>query len=131
MHILYIGLLANVTNLSVHSTTTSITLTWIPPFSLDITGVEPDFTHTVEVYNITSGDRQEVGVYENITDSTFIFTLSDDESQSIGSGMSSTDVISLVNPDPSDLFEFIVTAVNAVERGEPSGLVQGRFKEGM
>ena len=35
-----------------------------------------------------------------------------------------------MNPDPSDLFEFIVTADNVVGRGEPSGPVQGRFKEG-
>ena len=76
------GLLGPVTNLSLQSPcTTSITLTWVPPFSLDITGVEPDFTHTVEVYNITSGDRQEVGIYENITDSTFTFSLCEPGSQ--------------------------------------------------
>ena len=101
--------------------------------------MEPDFTHTVEVYNITSGDRQEVGIYENITDSIFIFPLSDNSnmtSGSSGSKMTSSSAFSgvgppLVNPNPSDLFEFIITAVNAVGRGEPSEPVQGRFTEGI
>ena len=98
--------------------------------------MEFDFTHTVEVYNITSGDRQEVGIYENITDSIFIFPLSNMTSGSSGSRMSSSSAFSgdgppLVNPNPSDLFEFIITAVNAVGRGEPSEPVQGSFTEGI
>ena len=31
------------------------TLSWIPPFSLDLTGVDPDIVYCVEVYNITCG----------------------------------------------------------------------------
>ena len=31
------------------------TLTWEAPFSLDLTGVDPDIIYCVEVYNITCG----------------------------------------------------------------------------
>ena len=31
------------------------TLTWVPPFSLNLTNVEPDIVYCVEVYNITCG----------------------------------------------------------------------------
>ena len=33
------------------------TLSWIPPFSLDLTGVDPDIVYCVQVYNITCGRR--------------------------------------------------------------------------
>ena len=33
------------------------TLTWKPPFSLDLTVVDPDIVYCVEVYNITCGRR--------------------------------------------------------------------------
>ena len=94
--------------------------------------MEPDFTHTVEVYNITSGGRQEVG---NITDSIFTFTLCEVESQTNGSngdGMNQTNGsrCTLVNSDPSNMFKFIVTAVNAVGRGKPSE-VNATFLQGL
>ena len=45
-----LGLLSNVTNLvRVNSTTIS----WDPPFSLDLTDVDPDIVYCVEVYNVT------------------------------------------------------------------------------
>ena len=31
------------------------TLSWVPPFSLDLTSVDPDIVYCVEVYNITCG----------------------------------------------------------------------------
>ena len=31
------------------------TLFWVPPFSLDLTGVDPDIVFCLEVYNITCG----------------------------------------------------------------------------
>ena len=30
-------------------------ISWKPPFSLDLTGVDPDIVYCVEVYNITCG----------------------------------------------------------------------------
>ena len=35
----------------------SSTLTWVPPPSLDLTGVDPDIAYCVDVYNITCGRR--------------------------------------------------------------------------
>ena len=32
-------------------------LSWSPPFSLDLTNIEPDIVYCVEVYNITCGER--------------------------------------------------------------------------
>ena len=31
------------------------TLSWVAPFSLDLTGIDPDIVYCVEVYNITCG----------------------------------------------------------------------------
>ena len=36
----------------------STTLSWSPPFSLDLTNVEPDIVYCVDVYNITCGGRE-------------------------------------------------------------------------
>ena len=33
----------------------SSTITWVAPFSLDLTGVDPNIVYCVEVYNITCG----------------------------------------------------------------------------
>ena len=33
----------------------SSTITWVAPFSLNLTGVDPDIVYCVEVYNITCG----------------------------------------------------------------------------
>ena len=35
----------------------SSTITWEAPFSLDLTGVDPDIVYCVEVYNITCGEN--------------------------------------------------------------------------
>ena len=40
----------------------SSTITWEAPFSLDLTGIDPDIVYCVEVYNITCGvDNLVVG----------------------------------------------------------------------
>ena len=36
-------------------TRNSSTIAWMAPFSLDLTGVDPDIVYCVEVYNITCG----------------------------------------------------------------------------
>ena len=49
------------------------TITWVAPFTLDLTGVDPDIVYCVEVYNITCGrsllisecDVMETMVYTN------------------------------------------------------------------
>jgi hypothetical protein len=46
-----IGPLSMVTNVKRNSST----ITWKAPFSLDLTGVDPNIVYCVEVYNITCG----------------------------------------------------------------------------
>ena len=35
-------------------------ITWLPPFSLDLTGIDPDIAYCVEIYNISCGMRDLV-----------------------------------------------------------------------
>ena len=50
----------------------SSTITWVAPFSLDLTGVDPDIVYCVEVYNITCGvDDLVVGDYD-VTEPRFV-----------------------------------------------------------
>ena len=112
-------------NLQANSTASSIEISWDPP--LNISSIEPPFplsvvslrsipedsiiTYTVEVFNVT-GMRTPVISVENITASKFTF-LED-------------------NHDPSDKFEFIVTAFNiVVGRGDPSEPVNATFLQGL
>ena len=46
-----LGPLQSVVNL----TRNMSTISWVAPFSLDLTGVDPDIVYCVEVYNITCG----------------------------------------------------------------------------
>ena len=92
-------------NLTVHSQWSSILLTWSPPFSLDITGVDLDLWYCVEVYNISRGSTPlttNCSVYE-----PQLFFIAP-------------------NHSPCDLFEFRVVAVNAVGYGSLTS-VTGTF----
>ena len=51
MHSLSIGPLSVVTDIMRDSST----ITWVAPFSLNLTGVDPDIIYCVKVYNITCG----------------------------------------------------------------------------
>ena len=83
-------------NLTVHSQWPSILLNWTPPFSLDITGVDPDHWYCVEVYYISQG-RAPLSTNCSVYESQFYFTAP--------------------NHSPCDLFEFTVFAVNQVGNG--------------
>ena len=107
MYAFCLGLLAAVGNLTVHSQRSSILLTWIPPFSLDITGVDPDVWYCVEVYNI-SQRRTPLTTNCSVYEPQFYFTSP--------------------NPSPCDLFEFRVFAVNAVGYGTLTS-VTGTFNK--
>ena len=50
-----IGQLLDAENISRFHGNGSIILSWDPPFSLNLTNVEPDIAYCVEVYNITCG----------------------------------------------------------------------------
>ena len=103
-----IGILAAVGNFTVHPQQSSILLTWDPPFSLDITGVDPDLWYCVEVYNISRGGAlltSNCSVYEP----QFYFNAT--------------------NPSSCHKFEFTAFAVNAVGNGSVAS-VNGTFFKG-
>ena len=91
------------------SNRSSICLNWTRPFSLDITGVDPDFWYCVEVYNITWG-RAPLSTNCSVYETQFCFTAP--------------------NPSPCHLFEFRVFAVNQVGNGSVAS-VNGTFFEGI
>ena len=101
MYAFCLGLLAAVGNLTVHSQRSSILLTWIPPFSLDITGVHPDLWYCVEVYNISQG-RAQLTTNCSVYEPQFYFTVT--------------------NNSRCCLFEFTVFAVNAVGIGSKTSV---------
>lgn len=107
----FVGLLSSVDNLTAISSRSSILLTWIPPFSLDITGVDPDIEYCIEVYNITSANS----TIETITNCSvllpkFSFTLDP--------------------PNPCYEFEFRVIPFNGAGNGSTSAPVKGHFLTG-
>ena len=101
----FLGILAAVGNFTVYPQQSSILLTWDPPFSLNITGVNPDLWYCVEVYNISRGRAlltSNCSVYEP----QFYFTAP--------------------NPSPCHKFEFTAFAVNGVGNGSVAS-VNGTF----
>jgi hypothetical protein len=46
-------------------------LSWSPPFSLNLTNIEPDIIYCVEVYNITCGRRGLIISDCNVTESSY------------------------------------------------------------
>ena len=50
----------------------SSTITWVAPFSLDLTGVDPNIVYYVEVYNITCGVDDVVVCDCNVTEPRFV-----------------------------------------------------------
>ena len=66
---LSVGHLDAVSDLCVHRNSSIIT--WEPPFSLDITGVDPDVVFCVEVYNITCERRDLIISDCNVTEPSY------------------------------------------------------------
>ena len=62
-----IGSLGGVSNLERNAST----LSWMPPFSLNLTGVDPDIVYCVEVYNITCGRRDLIISDCNVTEPSY------------------------------------------------------------
>ncbi len=87
-----------------------ISLTWTPPFSLDITGVDPDITYCVGVVNSTFS----LAIHSQcgITDTQYNYTVS-----------------------PNDIicdayYIFTVTPVNIVGNGTSTGVTEGELRNG-
>ena len=86
------------------------TITWTPPHSLDLTGVDPDIVYCVEVYNITCGRRDLIISDCNVTEPSYT---SDD-----------------IAPD-GYMYEYIVTPRSNVEgarNGTPSQPLRGKYQ---
>ena len=102
-----LGLLAAVGSLEAYPRQTFILLTWTPPFSLDLTGIDPDVFYYVEVYNISTGGTLFINSYK-VLESDFNFTLP--------------------SPSPCDQFEFRVIPANGAGNGSME-FVNGTFFE--
>ena len=87
-----------------------ILLSWTPPFSLDLTAVDPDIAYCVDVYNITDGGLLHISSNCNILSPSYTFTVE--------------------NPDPTNEFEFTVTPRSNVEgaRNGTRSQITGRFR---
>ncbi len=83
-----------------------ISLTWTPPFSLDIPGVDPDITYCVGVVNSTSSlvIHSQCG----ITDTQYNYT----------------------NNTECDTYTFTVTPVNIVGNGTSASVTRGILQGG-
>ena len=85
------------------------TLSWTPPFSLDLTNVEPDIVYCVEVYNITCRGRELLISDCDVTETSY-----------------TSDVIA---PE-GYIYEYIVTPRSNVEgavNGTPSQPLRGNL----
>ena len=106
MHVSSVGLLDAVNNLTNQSLGQVIHLTWDAPFSLDISGVDPDIWYRVDI----TVSNIPLGTYHNITIPEFNFTMD-------GHNRTNTSVI----------YQFRVTPINGAGNGTTSDPVTGYF----
>ena len=107
-----LGLLDEVREVDTSINCSSITLTWQPPFSLDIPNTDPDMTFCVEVYNVSEGERTPMHHLGRCSIVTPHYTIPTNNS-----GL-------MLH------YQFIVTAVNVVGRGTPSDPRNVEFYDG-
>ena len=112
--LILIGLLNEVKDVNVSINCSSITLTWQPPFSLDITNTDPDMIFCVEVYNVSEGERTPLHHLGRCSIVASQYTL-----------LTSNSVLESVLE-----YQFIITAVNIVGRGAPSAPIDVTFHDG-
>ena len=101
-------------NLSATATNTTICISWMPPFSLNLTNADPDIIYCVDVYNVTGGGLHHLTNDCHVITPTYTFTVE--------------------NPDPRDQFKFTVTPRSNVEgakNGTPSHAVANFQMYGM
>ena len=105
--VLYIsGLVPAVMNLTAKSDVSSVTISWTAPFSLDVTGVDPDIWYSVLIYNVTNENNITAILCTdctNISETHYTFT-----------------------PDhlsPCDVYNFSVIPYNGAGQGESSGTI--------
>ena len=105
------GRLASVGNVSVLNGSNTILLSWSPPFSLDVTGVDLDIWYTVLISNVTDeDDSRTFDEYSNLTQPYFEFNTT--------------------FPSPYHKFSFVIIPHNGAGAGNRSDPVIGAFISG-
>ena len=102
------GQLSNVINLTCNNNKASVTISWISPFSLDVTGVDPNIWYTVRIYNVTDKNNPTAILCTdctNIPETHYTFT----------PGYLS----------PCHLYNFSVITVNGAGQGKSSPNITG------
>ena len=72
------GPLGSVPDMMSNSNASSINVSWTAPFSLDVTGVDPDIWYSVFIYNVTDGNNLTAipcTDCNDIAETHYIFTL--------------------------------------------------------
>ena len=106
----HVGLLPPV-ELEIVSNTSSITISWSAPFSLDVTGVDPDIWYSVLIYNVTDEDHPRVVPCTdctNLTETHYIF--------------------SPEHYSPCHEYTFIIIPVNGVGEGSSRNATTSEFR---
>ena len=101
-----LGLLSSPSDLMVIYNASSVTISWAAPFSLDVTGVDPDIWYSVLIYNVTDENNPTAILCTdciNITETHYTFT---------------PDYLS-----PCHVYNFSVIPVNGAGQGESSSNV--------
>ncbi len=83
------------------------TLSWDPPLSLDLTGVDPDIAYCVDIYNITCGERDIIISDCSVIEPSYISSVPDEY-----------------------IYEYIVTPrsnVDGARNGTPSQPLRGMY----
>ena len=105
-----VGVLSAPSRVESTTTSTTILLRWDPPFTLNITDVDPDIvSYTVYCRNLDTGMTEVANVNEPV----FNFT-----------GVQGED------PDPCHVHEFRVSAWNVVGESDKSTVLQTCFRGG-
>ena len=111
----YTGLLDAPSQIKVFPLPTAITISWDPPFTLDITNTEDDLWYTIEIRNVTNGNNSNTTVIPCSTcpvyEPCYNFTID--------------------SPDPCSRFSFRITAINGAGIGQTSETVYGYFLGGI
>ena len=106
------GSLSAVSDLRASSNASSVTISWTAPFSLDVTGVDPDIWYSVLIYNVTDENNPTAILCTdciNITETHYTFT---------------PDYLS-----PCHVYNFSVIPVNGAGQGESSpSIAIGMYK---
>ena len=105
------GTPSSVTDLETSGNSTSVTISWTAPFSLDVTDVDPDIWYSVLIYNVTD-EPTAIPCTDciNITETHYTFTPD--------------------YPSPCQEYIFSVIPLNGAGQGETSHNVSGYTIDG-